>query len=205
MSSSTTFSYMHHTNTSTEFLLIQLLHLIILNGIDNDIYSTIDACPNAMEMWKVIEKLKQGDSINVQDLETNLYWEFGKFTSRDGETLDSYYSRPDLKNVSYHKLYDILKQHQNEVNEIRAKILAQNVNPLAIVANTQQPVYYPQPKPTYYTQSSSTISQAAARNKEKEIANTPSPTYDLEPEAVNDEDSAQKDGPLTHGFMWSHA
>nr|GEW93364.1 retrovirus-related Pol polyprotein from transposon TNT 1-94 [Tanacetum cinerariifolium] len=26
-------------------------------------------------------------------LETNLYWEFGKFTSRDGESLESYYSR----------------------------------------------------------------------------------------------------------------
>ncbi|GJU93457.1 hypothetical protein Tco_1318213 [Tanacetum coccineum] len=38
---------------------------IILTGIDNDIYSTVDACPNAMEM---------------------------KFTSRNGETLDSYYS-----------------------------------------------------------------------------------------------------------------
>ncbi|GJZ52329.1 hypothetical protein Tco_0606844 [Tanacetum coccineum] len=25
---------------------------IILTGIDNDIYSTVDACPNAMEMWK---------------------------------------------------------------------------------------------------------------------------------------------------------
>nr|GFA37974.1 hypothetical protein [Tanacetum cinerariifolium] len=38
-------------------------------------------------------RLKQGESINVQDLETNLYWEFGKFTSRDGESLESYYSR----------------------------------------------------------------------------------------------------------------
>nr|GEV34540.1 ribonuclease H-like domain-containing protein [Tanacetum cinerariifolium] len=34
-----------------------------------------------------------GESINVQDLETNLYWEFGKLTSRDGESLESYYSR----------------------------------------------------------------------------------------------------------------
>nr|GEY64536.1 integrase, catalytic region, zinc finger, CCHC-type, peptidase aspartic, catalytic [Tanacetum cinerariifolium] len=33
------------------------------------------------------------ESINVQDLETNLYWEFGKFTSRDGESLESYNSR----------------------------------------------------------------------------------------------------------------
>nr|GEW38592.1 hypothetical protein [Tanacetum cinerariifolium] len=56
---------------------------IILTWIDNDIYSTVDACPNACEMWKAIERLKQGESINVQDLETNLYREFRKFTSRD--------------------------------------------------------------------------------------------------------------------------
>nr|GEZ66878.1 hypothetical protein [Tanacetum cinerariifolium] len=66
---------------------------IILTRIDNDIYSTVDACPNAYEMWKAIERLKQGESINVQDLETNLFWEFGKFTSLDGESLESYYSR----------------------------------------------------------------------------------------------------------------
>nr|GFA13976.1 retrovirus-related Pol polyprotein from transposon TNT 1-94 [Tanacetum cinerariifolium] len=47
------------------------------SSIDNDIYSTVDACPNACEMWKAIERLKQGESINVQDLETNLFWEFG--------------------------------------------------------------------------------------------------------------------------------
>nr|GEY52748.1 RNA-directed DNA polymerase, eukaryota [Tanacetum cinerariifolium] len=58
---------------------------IILTGIDNDIYSIVDACPNAYEMWKAIERLKQGESINVQDLETNLYWEFGKFTSQDDD------------------------------------------------------------------------------------------------------------------------
>nr|GFA33698.1 hypothetical protein [Tanacetum cinerariifolium] len=32
---------------------------IILTGIDNDIYSTVDACPNACEMWKAIARLKQ--------------------------------------------------------------------------------------------------------------------------------------------------
>ncbi|GJZ77371.1 hypothetical protein Tco_0642043 [Tanacetum coccineum] len=38
----------------------------------------------------------------------------------------------ELKTVSYHKLYDILKQHQNEVNEIRAEILAHTANLLAL-------------------------------------------------------------------------
>ncbi|GKE46408.1 hypothetical protein Tco_1477666, partial [Tanacetum coccineum] len=33
-----------------------------------------------------IERLQQGESLNVQDVKTNLFWEFGKFTSRDGES-----------------------------------------------------------------------------------------------------------------------
>nr|GEZ72101.1 integrase, catalytic region, zinc finger, CCHC-type, peptidase aspartic, catalytic [Tanacetum cinerariifolium] len=152
---------------------------IILTRIDNDIYSTVDACPNACEMWKAIERLKQGESINVQDLETNLYWEFGKFTYQDGESLESYYSRfykmmnelirnqckvtnhqvnvqfllqlqpewqrfvtlvkqsQEMKTVSYRKLYDILKQHQHEVNEITAEKIACVANPLALVAQQQ--------------------------------------------------------------------
>nr|GEW40525.1 hypothetical protein [Tanacetum cinerariifolium] len=197
MNSSTIVSRIHHTSTNGQTRKFQLLKnyknvsqdirdqlnaetkavQIILTEIDNDIYSTVDACPNACEMWKAIERLKQ-------DLETNLYWEFGKFTSRDGESLESYYSRfykmmnelvrnqcdvtnhqvnvqfllqlqpewqrfvtlvkqnQELKTVSYHKLYDILKQHQNKVNEIKAKRLARTTNPLALVAQ-QQPVYHP--------------------------------------------------------------
>nr|GEZ53165.1 hypothetical protein [Tanacetum cinerariifolium] len=152
-----------------------------------------------------------GESINVQDLETNMYWEFRKFTSQDGETMESYYSRfykimnelirnqckvtnhqvnvqfllqlqpewqrfvtlvkqsQELKTVSYHKLYDILKQHQHEVNEIRAEKIARVANPLTLVAQQQQ-VYHPQTHPTHYTQNSSTRSQqAATKNRGKAI------------------------------------
>nr|GEY69539.1 hypothetical protein [Tanacetum cinerariifolium] len=42
-----------------------------------------------------------------------------------------------LDEVSYHKLFDILKQYQKEVNELRAKRLARNANPLALVATAQ--------------------------------------------------------------------
>nr|GEY64377.1 hypothetical protein [Tanacetum cinerariifolium] len=40
----------------------ELIHYCLMNppyelGIDNDIYSTVDACPNACEMWKAIERL----------------------------------------------------------------------------------------------------------------------------------------------------
>nr|GEV91240.1 hypothetical protein [Tanacetum cinerariifolium] len=141
-------------------------------NVSQDIHDQLNAKAEA----KAIKRLKQGELINVQDLETNLYWKFGKFTSRYGESLESYYSRfykmmnelirnqcdvtnhqvnvqfllqlqlewqrfvtiikqsQELKIVSYHKLYDILKQHQNEVNEMRAERLARTANPLALVA-----------------------------------------------------------------------
>nr|GEW83674.1 ribonuclease H-like domain-containing protein [Tanacetum cinerariifolium] len=137
---------------------------IILTGIDNDIYSTVDACPNACKMWKAIERLKQGESIHVQDLETNLYWDFGKFTSQDGESLESYYSR-----------------------------IARTANLLALVAQ-QQPVYHPQNHPTHYSQNSSSKSQqAATRNRGKVIVNSPQPIYDQEPSIVAEDDEMSKD------------
>nr|GFC06563.1 hypothetical protein [Tanacetum cinerariifolium] len=74
------------------------LHNAIMEAGSKDrppMLAPVDACPNACEMWKVIERLKQGESINVQDLETNLYWEFRKFTSQDGGSLKSYYSRAE--------------------------------------------------------------------------------------------------------------
>nr|GEY84664.1 hypothetical protein [Tanacetum cinerariifolium] len=54
-------------------------------GIDNDIYSTVDACPNAYEMWKAIERLKQDKEIEkVIDLENkfkvldNIFYKTGQ-------------------------------------------------------------------------------------------------------------------------------
>ncbi|GJV63666.1 hypothetical protein Tco_1474494 [Tanacetum coccineum] len=66
---------------------------LLLTGIGDEIYSTVDACKTANEMWIAIERLQQGESLNVQDVKTNLFWEFGKFTSREGESMESYYSR----------------------------------------------------------------------------------------------------------------
>nr|GFA31199.1 hypothetical protein [Tanacetum cinerariifolium] len=89
--------------------------------------------------------------------------------------------------------YDILKQHQNEVNEIRAERIAHVANPLVLVAQ-QEPVYHPQNHPTHHNQNSSTRSQqAATRNRGKAIVNSPSPIYDQEPSMVAEDDEMSKD------------
>nr|GEY33797.1 zinc finger, CCHC-type [Tanacetum cinerariifolium] len=70
----------------------EAVHLI-LTGIGDEIYSTVDACQIAQEMWEAIERLQQCEALNIQDVKTNLFWEFRKFTSHDGETMESYYTR----------------------------------------------------------------------------------------------------------------
>ncbi|GJU03897.1 hypothetical protein Tco_1114235 [Tanacetum coccineum] len=70
----------------------EAIHLILI-GIGDEIYSIVDACQIAQEMWEAIERLQQGESLNIQDVKTNLFWEFGQFTSHDGETIESYYTR----------------------------------------------------------------------------------------------------------------
>ncbi|GJZ04712.1 hypothetical protein Tco_1187283 [Tanacetum coccineum] len=80
-----------------------------------------------------------------------------------------------LDEVSYHKLFDILKQYQKEVNELRAERMAKNANPLALVATAQtmQDPYYQTPKhhKSYAPTSKASLptrSHAATRYKGKE-------------------------------------
>nr|GFA81910.1 hypothetical protein [Tanacetum cinerariifolium] len=70
----------------------EVIHLIFTRFGD-EIYSTINACQTAQEMREAIKRLQQGESLNIQDVKTNLFWEFRKFTLHDGETMKSYYTR----------------------------------------------------------------------------------------------------------------
>ncbi|GKE52501.1 retrovirus-related pol polyprotein from transposon TNT 1-94, partial [Tanacetum coccineum] len=138
---------------------------IILTGIDNDIYSIVEAYLNAYAMWKAIERFykminelvrNQCDVTNHQvtvEFLLQLQPEWQRFVTLVKQS-------QELKTVSYHKLYDILKQHQNEVNEIRAERLACTANPLAL---------------------------------RKAIVNSPPPTYDQEPTMVDEDDALSKE------------
>ncbi|GJV45127.1 retrovirus-related pol polyprotein from transposon TNT 1-94, partial [Tanacetum coccineum] len=82
-----------------------------------------------------------------------------------------------LDEVSYHKFFDILKQYQKEVNELRAERIAKNANPLALVATAQphQDPYYQTSKShkSYAPTSKASLptkSHATKRHKGKEIA-----------------------------------
>nr|GEV66175.1 integrase, catalytic region, zinc finger, CCHC-type, peptidase aspartic, catalytic [Tanacetum cinerariifolium] len=85
---------------------------LILTGIGDEIYSTVDACKTAHEMWEAIKRLQQGVSLNIMDVKTNLFWEFGKFTSHDGETMKSCDTRTSSN--SKNKNVDTTPRYMND-------------------------------------------------------------------------------------------
>nr|GFC54081.1 hypothetical protein [Tanacetum cinerariifolium] len=105
-----------------------------------------------------------------------------------------------LDEVSCHKLFDILKQYQKEVNELCAKRLARNANPLVLVATAQanQDPYYQtsrshkslaqSPKPSILTRFHTTT-----RHKGKEIAKLITPPSETASKEDSDPEQAQRD------------
>ncbi|GJS98372.1 retrovirus-related pol polyprotein from transposon TNT 1-94 [Tanacetum coccineum] len=173
----------------------------------DEIYSTVDACQTAQEMWEAIERLQQDEEkiqkrnnldscnrckVNVQFFH-NVQPEWSRFVTIVKQ-------QHKLDEVSYHKLFDILKQYQKEVNELRAERMAKNANPLALVATAQtmQDPYYQTPKhhKSYAPTSKASLptrSHAATRYKGKEIAKPITPPSESASEEDSDPEQAQKD------------
>nr|GEU33957.1 hypothetical protein [Tanacetum cinerariifolium] len=145
---------------------------LILTGISDEIYSIVDACQTAQEIWE-------------------LEWSRFVMIVKQQHKLDE---------VSYHKLFDILKQYQKEVNELRAKRLARDANPLALIATAQaiqDPYYQTSKSQKSYASSSKpsilTRSHTTARHKGKEIAKPIRPPSKTVFEEDNDPEQAQRD------------
>ncbi|GJZ39214.1 integrase, catalytic region, zinc finger, CCHC-type containing protein [Tanacetum coccineum] len=147
---------------------------LLLTGIGDEIYSTVDACNTANKMWIDIDRLQQ---------------EWSRFVTVVKQS-------KEIDTISYHTLFDILKQYQNEVNDIRAERIAKSANPLALLAAAQpySDNYYQAPKPQRTnTTSSSTRPSASTRHKGKEIAKPVTPQSESVSEEDSDPEQAQRD------------
>nr|GFA19924.1 hypothetical protein [Tanacetum cinerariifolium] len=150
----TDFALMTHSSDSTNSSNSET----ILLGLPEDIYAVVDSCETAQEIW-----LRE------------------RFTSNEGESIESYYHRflklmndlkrnkhflekiasnlkflnnlqpewsrhvtivhqtKDLHTADYTQLYDFLKYNQKEVNELKAERITKTQDPLALIANSNNP------------------------------------------------------------------
>ncbi|GKC85199.1 hypothetical protein Tco_1140916 [Tanacetum coccineum] len=63
----------------------------ILLGLPEDIYTAIDSCETAQEIWLRVQQMMKGSDIGIQEKKAKLFNEWERFTSTDGESIESYY------------------------------------------------------------------------------------------------------------------
>nr|GFA53243.1 hypothetical protein [Tanacetum cinerariifolium] len=122
----------------------------ILLGLPEDIYSAVDSCETAQEIWLRVQQMMKGSDIGIQEKKAKLFNEWERFTSNEGESIESYYHQwsrfvtivhqtKDLHTADYTQLYDFLKYNQKEVDELKAERIAKIQDPLALMANSKNP------------------------------------------------------------------
>ncbi|GJZ04146.1 hypothetical protein Tco_0537421 [Tanacetum coccineum] len=192
----------HDPEEQKHFLSEKESNILALTGIGDDIYSTFTFSSNgrkSMELYysrfyKLMNELTRNNlqvttmQVNVQFLQ-QLQPEWSRFVTVVKQS-------KEIDTISYHTLFDILKQYQNEVNDIRAERIAKSANPLALLAAAQPYLdnYYQAPKPqrTNAT-SSSTRPSSSTRHKGKEIAKPVTPQSGSISEEDSDPEQTQRD------------
>nr|GEZ53016.1 hypothetical protein [Tanacetum cinerariifolium] len=78
-----------------------------LNGLSSTgLDKTVDSCETAQEIWLRVQQMLKGSEIRIQEKKTKLFNEWERFTSNDGESIESCYHRflklmNDLKRNKY--------------------------------------------------------------------------------------------------------
>nr|GEV58629.1 hypothetical protein [Tanacetum cinerariifolium] len=162
----------------------------ILLGLPEDIYAAVDSCETAQEIWLRVQQMMKGSDIGIQEKKAKLFNEWERFTSNEGESIESYYHRflklmnglkrnkhfpekiasnlkflnnlqpegsrhvtivhqtKDLHTADYTQLKTKLVKVQTprkEVDELKAERLAKTQDPLALMANSNNPYAFPAP------------------------------------------------------------
>ncbi|GKF19223.1 hypothetical protein Tco_0067861, partial [Tanacetum coccineum] len=172
---------------------------LLLTGIEDEIYSTVDACKMAYDIFYKMMNEMIRNNLTVATMQVNVQF-LQQLQPKWSRFMTIVKQNHDLDTISYHKLFDVLKQYKKEVNEIRVERIAKNANPLALVVAAQQysDPYYQAPKShkSYAPpskQSSSTRSNASTKFKGKKIAKPITPPSESACEEDNDLEQAQGD------------
>ncbi|GKA46533.1 hypothetical protein Tco_0739416 [Tanacetum coccineum] len=112
------------------------LNQTILLGLPKDIYAAVDSCKTAQEIWLRVQQMMKGSDIGIQEKKAKLFNEW------ESQHVTIVHQTKDLHIVDYTQLYDFLKYNQKKVNELRAERLAKAQDPLALMANFNNPFNY---------------------------------------------------------------
>nr|GEW04898.1 hypothetical protein [Tanacetum cinerariifolium] len=99
----------------------------ILLGLPEDIYATVDSYETVQEIWLRVQQMMKGSDIRIQKKKAKLFNECER-----KQTL----SREDCQQSKY---------NEKEVDELKAERFAKTQDPLALMANSNNPYTFPAP------------------------------------------------------------
>nr|GEY77024.1 hypothetical protein [Tanacetum cinerariifolium] len=92
----------------------QVIQTILL-GLQEIIYAIVDSCETAQEIWLRVQQMMKGSDIGIQEKKAKLFNEWERFTSNDGESIESYYHR-------FLKLMNDLKRNKQFPKKIASNL-----------------------------------------------------------------------------------
>nr|GEZ30966.1 retrovirus-related Pol polyprotein from transposon TNT 1-94 [Tanacetum cinerariifolium] len=120
----------------------------ILLDLPEDIYASVDSCETAQEIWLRVQQMMKGSDIGIQEKKAKLFNEWERFTSNEGESIESYYNH-------FLKLMNDLKRNKHFPEKIARNLKFLNnlqpewsrhiQDPLALMANSNNPYVFPAP------------------------------------------------------------
>nr|GFB98304.1 hypothetical protein [Tanacetum cinerariifolium] len=127
----------------------------ILLGLPEDIYAVVDSCETAQEIWLRVQQMMKGSDIGIQEkkaknkhfpekIASNLIF-LNNLQPEWSRHVTIVHQTKDLHSADYTQLYDFLKYNQKEVDELKAERLAKTQDPLALMANSNNPYAFPAP------------------------------------------------------------
>nr|GEX68021.1 hypothetical protein [Tanacetum cinerariifolium] len=87
----------------------------ILFGLPEDIYAAVDSCETAQEIWLQVQQMMKGSNIGIQEKKAKLFNEWERFTSNEGESIESYYH-------CFLKLMNDLKRNKHFLEKITSNL-----------------------------------------------------------------------------------
>ncbi|GJS31037.1 hypothetical protein Tco_0491657 [Tanacetum coccineum] len=94
---------------------------IVLQGLPLDVYSLVNHCQSAKDIWDRVKLLMQGTELSYQEHECKPYNEFDKFTSIKewSKFVTDVKLAKNMYNTNFDQLYAYLSQHEGHANEVR--------------------------------------------------------------------------------------
>ncbi|GJX89989.1 hypothetical protein Tco_0343315 [Tanacetum coccineum] len=87
----------------------------ILLGLPEDIYAAVDSCETSQEIWLRVQQMMKGSDIGIQEKKDKLFNEWERFTSTDGESIESYYHH-------FSKLMNDFKRNKHFLEKIASNL-----------------------------------------------------------------------------------